>query len=336
MKGRLKFFYALPLLLMAFAFTGCTGRPEAGEACVVRNGGPFDNKNIRQILHPGVGTAWVGIGSSVRCYPAAYVQRYYTITSLGGGDRPGVDVVHVQTADGVQVGIEGTFYFNTAWDFSQGDIKAADALLKDFDTQFGTRTFPGVTGGNYHPYDGDRGWSAFLDAIIRPQIDNELRQAILKFDCAQIISSCVLIQSNGQTASINKKDTAKTNVNLQQIQDDVDAGLKEDIRRILGEDYFNKIHFQLVKPTLPDNIQQAVNEAQAAFASVSKAHAAFKAAEQQKLAAQQLAKIYESSPQLAAIEQLKILCGTASGRGGCSNAQVILGLNPSTTVRVGK
>jgi hypothetical protein len=321
-------------LILLFSASGCTARPNAGEYCVVRNGGPFDNKKIRQTVKPGSGTTWVGFGSQTRCYPASFVQRYYTITSTGRGDRPGVDVVRVQSADGVLIGIEGTFYFNTAWD----PTAAGDRLIRDFDTQFGTRTFPGVNGGAFHPWDGDQGWSAFLDAVIRPQIENELRQAILKYRCAQIVSSCALIENSGSTIVTAAAGRA-TNVNLQSIQNDVDQGLHQDIDQVLGQSYFKRIHFQLVRPTLPDNIQNAINDAQAAFAQVAKARAQVAQARQQRLAAEQLANLYRRSPELARIRELEILCGSGPNStghsGGCPGAQVFLGVNPVVTTGAG-
>jgi hypothetical protein len=327
-------------IILLSSLSGCFARPEAGEYCVVRNGGPFDNKGIRQTLKPGTGTTWTGFGSHTRCYPAAFVQRYYTITSTGHGDRPGVDVVRVQSADGVLIGIEGTFYFNTAFDAND----RGDKLIRQFDTQFGTRTFPSVGGGGaYHPWDGDIGWSAFLDAVIRPQIENELRQAILKFRCPEIVSSCALIQNTGGQ-TIGTGAGKQTNVNLQAIQNDVDRGLKDDINTVLGADFLKHIRFQLVRPTLPDNIQAAINDAQAAFAQIAKAKAQVAQARQQRLAAEQLANIYKSSPQLAQIRMLEILCGAAANAqganpgtsGGCNGANVFLGVNPVVTTNAGK
>src|SRR5439155_1216690 len=79
---------------------------------------------------------WTGWWSQVHKYPAQ--QRFYTITSEAGrGDRPGVDVVHTPTSDGVNAGIEGTLYFTLTLDH---------AALKTFDNKFGTRKFRSVDG----------------------------------------------------------------------------------------------------------------------------------------------------------------------------------------------
>ena len=315
---------AVPIaLVLLLSLTGCTARPEAGQIGVVRNGGPLDNKNIRQILHPGVGTTWIGWGSTTHFYPASFVQRYYTITSdVGRGDRPGVDVARVQTADGILVGLEGTFYLNTAFDGSpQGD-----QLLREFDNRFGTRTFPiGDSGEVRHAWEGESGWNAFLDAILRPVIDNELRQAIAGFSCEELISSCALVASQGERASVEPQTGRQTNVNLQRVQDQIDEGLQQSIDQTLGGSYFKDLKFRLARVTLPDQIQLAINEAQAQFAQVSKAKAQVRQAEQQRLAGLKLAELYERAPALAQIEMIRELAKLPSGSNVYIGVQPVVG-----------
>ena len=316
------------VIIVLASISGCTARPEAGQIGVVRNGGPFDNKNIRQILHPGTGTTWIGWGSSVHYYPAGFVQRYYTITSVAGhGERPGVDVVHVQTGDGFLVGIEGTFYLNTAFDASPDGGR----LLKYFDNKFGTRRFPVLgSGSSLHAWNGDTGWSAFLDAILRPIIDNELRQAIAQFRCEELISSCALVASQGQQSAVSKTAGQRANVNLQRVQDQIDEGLQDDIDQTLGAAYFKGIKFRLSRITLPDEVQNAINEAQAQFAQVAKARAQVQQAKQQRLAGLQLARLYANSPALAQIEQIKELAKLPQG------SNVYIGVQPVVTANGGR
>jgi hypothetical protein len=315
---------ALIALIVALSASSCTARPEAGQIGVVRNGGPLDNKNIRQILEPGAGTSWIGWGSTARFYPAAFVQRYYTITSVAGrSERPGVDVVNVQTGDGFQVGIEGTFYLNTAFDGSA----EGDRILRDFDNKFGTRKFPVAgTGNSLHAWDGDQGWSAFLDAILRPIIDNELRQAIAQFRCEQLISSCALVASQGQTITISASGK-QTNLNLQTVQDQIDKGLEADIQLTLNAPYFKDVKFRLSRVTLPAEVQVAINQAQAQFAQVAKARAEVQQAKQRRLAGLQLAQLYARSPALAQIEQIKELAKLPQG------SNIYIGVQPIVTAQ---
>lgn len=311
------------VLSVLSSITGCTAKPEAGEVGVVRNGGPLDNRKIRQILHPGAGLTWIGWGSTVHFYPAAFVQRYYTITSdASRGQRAGVDVVRVQTSDGLLVGLEGTFYLNTSFDGSD----EGDRLLRDFDNKFGTRRFlVSGTGGRAHPWDGETGWLAFLDAIVRPIIDNELRQAIAQFQCEELISSCALVASRGTQVILGKGAGTRTNVNLQRVQDQIDKGLQEDIDATLGGAYFKDIRFRLARVTLPEEVQSAINSAQAQFAQIAKARAQVQQAEQQRLAGLKLASLYERSPALAQIEMIRELAKLPQGSNVYIGVQPVIG-----------
>jgi len=51
------------LVVCVFGATGCMATPEGGEVIVVRNGGPFDDKQIRQVVPNGSGNTWVGFFS---------------------------------------------------------------------------------------------------------------------------------------------------------------------------------------------------------------------------------------------------------------------------------
>lgn len=231
----------------------------AGQVAVVRNGGPFSNSNIRLVIQPASSLKWTGIWTSTHKYPAT--QRFYTITSApSGGDRAGVDVVQTPSSDGVEMGIEGTLYFSLNLDTK---------TLKDFDNKFGTRTFTGADGKTRHAYDGDAGWSDFLDQIIRPVIDNDLRQQVGDFRCAELVSSCALVQNSANATA----PAGDNNSNIAKVQDAINKSMATDLQNTLGDDFLTDIHFNLVRVTLPPNVQDAVNTAQAAYAKVSETQA---------------------------------------------------------------
>lgn len=231
----------------------------AGQVAVVRNGGAFSNSNIRLVIQPASSLKWTGIWSSTHKYPAT--QRFYTITSApSGGDRAGVDVVQTPSSDGVEMGIEGTLYFSLNLDTK---------TIKDFDNKFGTRTFTGADGKTRHAYDGDAGWSDFLDQIIRPVIDNDLRQQVGDFRCAELVSSCALVQNTANATA----PAGNNNSNIAKVQDAINSSMATDLKNTLGDDFLTNIHFNLVKVTLPPNVQDAVNKAQAAYAQVSETQA---------------------------------------------------------------
>ena len=276
---------------------GCASleRTNAGEYAVVRNGGPLDDRGVRQIIQPGSALTWTGLWSATHKYPAQ--QRFYTITSnAAGGDLPGANV-ETPTADGVQVGIEGTLYFN---------VKGNEDLLREFDNRFGTRRF-----GDLYPYDGDEGFQDFLNAVVRPVIDNNLRKQIASFGCSELVSSCALVQNQGRVDP-DSLQGRQNNQNLERIQQAINAGLVRDIRNTLGGDFLENLRFNLVRVNLPERVDRAVAEAQAAFAEVTKSQARVASAEADASANRQRQRGYQGCPACAQIDTLKAIPGNVT------------------------
>ena len=283
-------------LVFLIGLFGALNRTSGGEVAVVRNGGPFDNHRVRQVIDPASGLTWTGWWSQVHKYPAP--QRFYTITSEAGrGDRPGVDVVHTPTSDGVNVGIEGTLYFTLTLDH---------AALKTFDNKFGTRKFRSVDGVARYPFDGDDGWSGFLDQIVRPVIDNDLREQINAFRCAELVSSCSLVQ-NARTNPVAPGGGHSNNGNIAKVQQAINQSLATDLRGTLGGDFFTSIRFNLVRITLPPKVQNAVDDAQAAFAQVTEAQARVESARADAEANRIRQRGYADCPACARIDELKAI-----------------------------
>jgi regulator of protease activity HflC (stomatin/prohibitin superfamily) len=288
---------AFPVLINVLGGFERTG---GGEIAVVRNGGPFDNNRIRQIIDPASSLTWIGMASKTHKYPAQ--QRFYTITSnQQRGERTGVDVVTVPSSDGVNMGIEGTLYFTLNLDH---------ASLKQFDNKFGTRKFRGLDGTTRYAWEGDDGWSGFLDQIIRPVIDNDLRTQINSFRCAELVSSCALVQnsSNPQQVAQGQETKAQSNnANIAKVQNSINTSLAQDLLQTLGGNFITDIHFNLVRITLPENVQHAVDEAQAAFAQVTQAQAKVAQARAEAQANKARQDGYNRCHTCADIEKLKAL-----------------------------
>lgn len=297
--------------LLVFGISELSARwtPQAGEIGVVREGASsvwigdwFNGHNITAVVPPGSGNKRIGLGSTVHAYPADSVQRTYTITTDSSkGDVPGYDIVEVPTSDGVQVGLNGTFYFTTAFNGAPG----GERLVRDFDNRFGVRTFSSNNPGNreLHAWDGTDGWSNFLDQVIRPVINNDLRASIGSFECAQLVASCALVHQTTNTAALSTSN----NSSIQQIQAAINRNLQSDIKSVLGRDYFSNITFLLGKVVLPGQVQNQIDNAQAQYAAVSASAARVQQAKQDAEANKIRQQGYAGCPACAAIDELKAI-----------------------------
>ena len=283
-------------VVLLTALTSAFDRTQGGEVAVVRNGGPLDNHKIRQVIQPASGLTWTGLWSSSHKYPAQ--QRFYTITAdASRGERSGVDVENVPTEDGVEVGVEATIYFNLTTDEKQ---------LRAFDDAYGTRKYRGLDGSYRFPWGDDEGWSDFLDQIVRPVISNDLREEIGSFRCSELQASCALVQNSGASATAPQPGQ-QSNLNIAKIQDSINASLAKDLESTLGGPYIVGVRFNLAKITLPKELQDAINKAQAAFAAVTEAQARVAQAKADADANAQRQRGYASCPACATIDTLKAI-----------------------------
>ncbi|MEV0231727.1 SPFH domain-containing protein [Nonomuraea sp. NPDC050786] len=265
-------------------------RTAGGEVAVIRDGGPLDDNQVRQVIDPGSGLTWTGMWSSTHRYPAQ--QRFYTITAdARRATRLGVDVVTVPSSDGVNLGIEGTLYFTLNLDHT---------ALKTFDDKYGTRTFRTQDDRSLYAWDGDDGWSAFFGQAVRPVIDNALRGQIGAMRCAELVPSCSLLESS----ALKPQDS---NTTIIKVQDAVNASLARDLPATLGGDFLTGLRFTLVKVTLPGEVQQAVDRSLAASAAVSEAQAKVAQAKAEAEANRARQEGYDKCPACAEIEKLKSL-----------------------------
>jgi uncharacterized membrane protein YqiK len=290
------------LLVALIALRTGFDKTAGGEIAVVRNGGPFDNNQIRQVVPPGSGLTWIGLYSTMHRYPAQ--QRLYTITSdPQRGARMDADVVRTPSSDGVDMGIEGTLFFSLNLD---------QETMKAFDEKFGTRGFRAGEDRLLYAWDSYEGWSAFIDAVMRPVIDNNLRIQINSFRCSELVSSCALLQNSGaaQPGGLPAPPTAngqQNNTNIAKVQQAVNDSLPRELHDVLGGDFFVNIRFNLVRITLPQAVQDAVNKAQAAYAAVSEAQAKVISAQAEADANKKRQEGYNACPACAQIDMIKAL-----------------------------
>ena len=281
---------ALPAITSSFAKT------QGGEIAVIRNGGPLDNNRIRQVVQPASSLTWIGLYSVKHSYPAQ--QRFYTITAdASRGTRSGVDVELLPTADGVEVGVEGTIYFT---------LNTDETALRTFDDKYGTRRYRGVDGAYRYAWEDDEGWSTFLDQIVRPVISNDLREEIGNHPCAELQASCALVQNGGSLQAVTAV-AGRSNLNIAKIQDSINTSLQQDLTSTLGGPFITGVRFNLAKITLPTKVQDAINQAQAAFAAVTESQAKVQQAKADAEANKQRQLGYQNCPACAQIDTLKAI-----------------------------
>jgi regulator of protease activity HflC (stomatin/prohibitin superfamily) len=294
-------------------------RQDVGHVGVVRNGGPLDTRSIRQVLEPGARLTWIGwFSQSPREYPAHGVERSYTVASNASAGAPGSrDVFHVPTRDGVEVGIEGSVFYHFVGETDHD-------LLRAFDMRFGTRRFETTDGRQLYPWNGEAGFNAMLDTIMRPVLDTELRREVGGFRCAQLVTSCGLLLRGGKVGA----GIGGAPVNIRRIEGRIATSLQRDLESTFRAPYFDGIRFRLAQVTLPRPVQSAIDTAQSEYADVSSSRARLVQARYDERRNRLLARTYNSSPALARIEAIRAAPAGATiiiGSGGQQQPRVLVG-----------
>lgn len=289
-----------------FGFLGAWNNVDAGHVAVLRNGGVLSDSNVRGFLDPASSLSYTGIWSTEHIYPAQ--QRTYTISSdPAQGDKVGVDVVQTPSSDGVEIGLQGTFYYALNLDH---------AVLGAFDNRYGTRSYT-ENGQSFHAYDGDQGWAAFIDVAVRPVLNNDLREQIAKVSCAELDAACALVQNSTQVAAAKLGAAGSNNGNIAAVQNAINASLQADLDAQLGsvavggkaQSFLTGLRFNISQVSLPGNVQDAVNQAQAAFAQVSQQQALVQQAQLQAQANAARQAGYNACSACQIIDELKALPG---------------------------
>jgi hypothetical protein len=290
---------SLAVLLVAvvpgFAFLSGFTKADGGHVIVVRNGGPFDDNSIRQVIQPNSSLTSTGLFSTDHPYPST--QRNFKVSAAENADSN--EVINVPTKDGVLVGVEGTFYF----DVNYTDEKVMSA----FDDRFGTRSYPVPGGDSRYAWDGDAGWSAFLEFTLGNLVQNVLRQEIGDVECADLVASCSLAANPTARAVPVVDPTADGNQTINRVQAAVNAAFTNEIDEVLGMPVLINPRFVLSRVELPENVQDAINQAQAAFAGVTESQAALQRAQIDAQANAAKQSGYNSCPTCAQIDILKSL-----------------------------
>lgn len=297
-------FACVALGAWVFSFHGV----DPGHVAVVKEGGPFDGRNLKEVRQPGSGAA--AIGAFNHQYNLPTTQR--DLTEEAGN-------ITVPTADGVNVNVDGQALFQLIVDGNDDTSKNKD--IKFFQN-FGLRSWNGK-----HLYDDD-GWVEFLKIRMVPILYQSVRQTIGTYDCTELNNTCVYVlnanvladTAGGTDKASQQAKSVNTEQNLAEAEQKITDAFVANLKAGLGDEYFEHIRFQNLRVTFPADIQEKVQEAQAKRAEVAtaKLEAQRKVQEAEgntQVAAQDAkqielrGKVYQRSPEQAQIDKIKAFCG---------------------------
>lgn len=191
------------------------------------------------VIQPNSGVTYTGLWSQDHKYPAS--QRNFKVSSREGADSN--EVIQVSTADGVKVGVDGTFYFN---------LNTDPKVLKEFDDKFGTRTFP-VGDTAYHAWDGDEGQRAMLDFTLSNLMQTIFREEVGKVKCQDLYPGCSLAINPNAAPGETDKNVQADFVNR------VNRRFSHEVKSVLGGDFFVNPTFALGGARPSDKVVESID-----------------------------------------------------------------------------
>lgn len=287
-------FFVISALAWMFSFKGT----DSGEVCVIREGGPFDGRAIKDVRQPSEAPKPIGAWNHQDCLPTT--------------ERDSNDVIQGEptypTKDSVQVIADGQVLFRLTTDENK---------IKDFFRKYGRRKWDG------HDLTDDAGWLAFLRTRFQPiQIESE-REVVGSYDCVALNNLCQYVQSKEALTKGDVKKVENTQ-NLNAAADSIEKALRTKLKAAFGDDYFEDVRYQNLRIRFTGGVQRRIDEAQSLRTQAANAEleAARKVAEAKgeadkkvaqargaRAAAFQQQKAYKANPTQAQIDKIEAFCG---------------------------
>lgn len=293
---------------------------DSGEVCVVKEGGPFDGRNLTDVRQPGSGYGSIGIFNDQLCLPTT--ERDSNDVLEGDPSFP--------TRDAVKLVADAQIIFN---------LTTEPKKVREFVRKYGRRSWGG------HPIFEHEGFISFLRQRFAPVVFDSYRQTFGSFNCVDLNNLCQYVQEPEKAAKEGAK-AVDTNQNLALAQQQIAATLKQRLHDAFGDDYFENVRVQNLRPRFESGVDSRVKQAQSLrtenanaqlAATKAKTEASGRANSQiEEARGQKEAKIEQAKglreyakalhdPRVAEVEKIKALCGVdAQGNPkGCSNLQVL-------------
>lgn len=188
---------------MVTLVAGCASvNTKADEAAIAYKGGPIEGTHFNKVIQPGSGLVWLGVADDYYIYPTT--QRTYIVsTAANEGDRPNADHIDATNSDGI----------NTSWQLAVY-FKLNTAKIRKFHENIGLKYQA------YFPHgasNGSDGWNAMLNDVFRQQVEATVQRVSRKH---------------------NTDDIAKGSDIYAGLAAEISAGLKDQINRVVGDNYF--------------------------------------------------------------------------------------------------
>ncbi|WP_205697675.1 SPFH domain-containing protein [Conexibacter sp. SYSU D00693] len=289
----------LVVVISVGAFVFSIKGTDAGTVCVVREGGPFDGRDVKEIRQPGEGPKPIGPFNKQDCLPTT--------------ERDSTDVIEADptfpTRDSVQVVADGQALFSLTTD---------PAKVEAFYRKYGRRRWGG------DEISSDSGWLNFLRQRFAPVVLDAQRQVIGEYDCTALNNLCQYVQNPRAAAREGEAKRVDNTQNLSEAQAKIASTLKEKLRAAFGDDYFENVRYQNLRIRFETEVQRRITEAQSLRTQAANAEldAQRKQAEArgeaqrrveeatgQRRAAFQQAQAYRLNPNQRVIDRIRAFCG---------------------------
>lgn len=243
-------FAAVWLIISLLASLSSYQSPKRGYIGVCQTGGPIEGNNgTCGVMQPGSHKRQLGKFNDLRQFPIT--QRNITV---GNGSEEGIRAQTLSTKDGVLVTVTARAVFT----LDQKNVLPYYA-------NYGQREY-----GGEHPYT-DSGWKNFVRIEMGPVFEQAMRQMILSYDCVQLQPACGNLKGNIEAG-------AGAQSNILDGQQRLGEQFTTDLEASLDGGYFTNVRVTQLSVTLPGDLQQRVNKANAAKADQSTAVAQGEAA----------------------------------------------------------
>ena len=290
---------ALALVISAGAYAISFKGTDSGTVCVVREGGPFDGRAIKEVRQPGEGPRAIGTFNYQDCLPTT--------------ERDSNDVLEEDptfpTRDSVQVVADGQALFSLTTD---------PAKIEVFYRKYGRRKWTG------EEISTESGWVNFLRQRLAPVLLDTQREVIGQYDCLQLNNLCQYVQNAEaiRTGDVKKVDNQQ---NLAKAQASIAEALKRKLRAAFGDDYFENVRYQNLRIRFEREVQRQITNAQSLRTQAANARleadrrvaetkgvadARFAEAEGARRAAFQQAKAYRANPTQRDLDRIRAFCGS--------------------------